>query len=590
MPPRAARARGRATGRRPGSPPAPCRTRSELQDLVGDQLERGAGAGALEEADRALGRRRRRRRVLEQRPLEVGERRVRVVGVARRQLLDPPGGEPRQVGGRALERREDEPPGLVLQRHGDVHPPGERLEQPPLRAAQVLEAVGVDRPAVPGGEIVREPARRRGRAEGRGPRARAGRALRGIAGRARRGRRRASSGSSNPASSSATAVPSASPNPANRADAPSSPSFAPDTTRRRISERCASPATGFAAAVPGRDPLEDVVERPDRSAEQCSRADEQIALDPFDVRPGRHDQDRLPVEIGEVTIEEQSHFAGVGRPGQQRQGHRPILVPRSDGSAYAAGRETGKEREKRGQSSGTGRPVPEARSGCYGLGLATAASGRAPGHARRARIAEIGFFCAAPSIGKGQAHRRALSFIHFPAALVTDENGLSCQFDPPTSRVSILKSNGTRPENGSWDSPSNAQLSTGFLVPSTRRMQVPAEMATRRRSGPGIRRLRRGRGFSSQSKQAGGARPALRRGPPGRLRQSPREHLDDRRPRRGRDRPGAARGGAAGARPRRDRPSSSTSPGSTSRSSGGGRPRTRSCTRRPRRSARRASA
>ena len=84
---------------------------------------------------------------------------MRVVGVARRQLLDPPGCEPRQVGCRTLERREGEPPGLVLQRHGDVHPPRERLEQSPLRAAQVLEAVGVDRTAVPGGELVRDPAR-----------------------------------------------------------------------------------------------------------------------------------------------------------------------------------------------------------------------------------------------------------------------------------------------------------------------------------------------------------------------------------------------------------------------------------------------
>ena len=256
------------------------------------------------------------------------------------------------------------------------------------------------------------------------------------------------------------------------------------------------------------------------------------------------------------------------------------------------GRRRNRERaRKTGAELGDGtNPSPRLRSGCYGLGLATAASGRAPGHARRARIAEICFFCAAPSIGKGQAHRRALSFVHFPAALVTDENGLSCQFDPPSSRVSSLKSNGNRPENGSWDSPSNARLSTGFLVPSTRRMQVPAEIATPRRSGPGIRRLRRGRGFSSQSKQAGGARPALRRGPPGRLRESPRGHLDDRRPRRGRDRPGAARGGAARARPRRDRRRARLLRGSTSRSSSGGRPRTRSCTRRPRRSARRASA
>ena len=329
----------------------------ELEDLVGDQLERGAGACALEQADRALGRRRRRRLILEQGPLEVGERRVRVVGIARRQLLDPPGCEPRQVGGRPLERREGEPPGLVLQRHGDVHPPRERLEQAPLCAAQVLEAVGVDRTTVPGGEVVRDPAR-------------------GVA-------------------ALKVAVPETEPVELLAIASVELGEVAVDVlglqqprfelrdgrteriaesreSRRRVelAERRTRhhPAQDQRAlrvagdrprsAVPGRDPLEDVVERPDRSAEQCARADEQVALDPFDVRPGRHDQDRLPRQIGEVAIEEQSHFAGVGRPGQQRQGHRPILVPRSDGSAYAAGRETGKEREKRAQSSGTGRTRP----------------------------------------------------------------------------------------------------------------------------------------------------------------------------------------------------------------------------------------
>src|SRR4029077_11969233 len=70
----------------------------------------------------------------------------------------PPACDPRQVGCRTLERREGEPPGLVLQRHGDIRPPRERLEQAPLGAAQVLEAVGVDRTTVPGRELARDPA------------------------------------------------------------------------------------------------------------------------------------------------------------------------------------------------------------------------------------------------------------------------------------------------------------------------------------------------------------------------------------------------------------------------------------------------
>ena len=351
---------------------------------------------------------------------------MRVVGVARRQLLDPPGCEPRQVGGRTLERGEGEPARARTERHGDVHPARRTPRAAPLRAAQVLEAVGVDRTAVPGGELVRDPAPRRSRAGGRGPRDRAGRAVaispvelgevavdvlgleqprfelrnRGAerVAESRESRRRVE-----------------------LAERRSRHHSAQDQRALRVS------GDRLRSAVPGRDPLEDVVERPDRSAEQCSRADEQIALDPFDVRPGRHDQDRLPGQIGEVTIEEQSHFAGVGRPGQQRQGHRPILVPRSDGSAYAAGRETGKEREKREQSSGTGRTRPR---GSFRL-LRTWACDR--GERSRARACLVAHESQrsasfAPRRASEKDRRIVAPFpsIHFPAALVTDENGLSC--------------------------------------------------------------------------------------------------------------------------------------------------------------------
>ncbi len=292
----------------------------ELEDLVGDQLERRAGAGAFEQADRALGRRRRRRRILEQGALEVGERRVRVVGIARRQLLDPPGCEPRQVGGRTLERREREPPGLVLQRHGDVRPPCERLEQAPLRAAQVLEAVGVDRTAVPGCELVRDPARGVAAPKVAVPETEPVELL-AIApvelGEVAVDVRRLQQPRFELRDRGAERVSESreSRRRVELAERRSRHHAAQDQRALRVA------GDRLRSAVPGGDPFEDIVERPDRSAEQCSRADEQIALDPFDVRPGRHDQDRLPRQIGEVTIEEQSHFAGVGRPGQQRQGH-----------------------------------------------------------------------------------------------------------------------------------------------------------------------------------------------------------------------------------------------------------------------------
>ena len=121
-PTRAARAPGRATGQTTRISLGSGAGRAQLEDLVGDELERRARAGALEEADRALAVGRRRRDVLEQRPLEVRQRRMRVLRVPRRQLLEPPAGEARQIGGRALERGEGRPARLVRERDRDVRP------------------------------------------------------------------------------------------------------------------------------------------------------------------------------------------------------------------------------------------------------------------------------------------------------------------------------------------------------------------------------------------------------------------------------------------------------------------------------------
>src|SRR5207237_10321419 len=86
---------------------------------------------------------------------ERRQRCVRELGLTRRQRLDPSGSEPCEVLGRLLERRGYGAAGLVRQRHGDVGPAGQRLEQRPLCARQVFESVGVDGAAVPGGEVAR---------------------------------------------------------------------------------------------------------------------------------------------------------------------------------------------------------------------------------------------------------------------------------------------------------------------------------------------------------------------------------------------------------------------------------------------------
>src|SRR5581483_6599847 len=88
----------------------------EGDELVRDELERAAAPGSLEEADGSVELRGRRRGLLEERPLEVRERRVRVLAGTRRKLLDAPVRERRQILRGARERREGHATGLVGQR------------------------------------------------------------------------------------------------------------------------------------------------------------------------------------------------------------------------------------------------------------------------------------------------------------------------------------------------------------------------------------------------------------------------------------------------------------------------------------------
>lgn len=71
--------------------------RSEVADLLRDELEGSPRACALEEADRTLERDGLRGAVREQVPLQVGERRVAVLTRPGRELLDPAGREVREI-------------------------------------------------------------------------------------------------------------------------------------------------------------------------------------------------------------------------------------------------------------------------------------------------------------------------------------------------------------------------------------------------------------------------------------------------------------------------------------------------------------
>src|SRR4029078_5456825 len=84
--------------------------------------------------------------------------------------------------------------------------------------------------------------------------------------------------------------------------------------------------------IAARDPLEEIVERADRAAEQRPRAREQLPLGAVDVRPVRHDQYGVGLERAQIALEQERHLAGVGRACEQAESHRTILVSGSDGS------------------------------------------------------------------------------------------------------------------------------------------------------------------------------------------------------------------------------------------------------------------
>ena len=235
------------------------------------------------------------------------------LAVAGRQLLDAACGERRQVVRRPAKRVECGAVRLVRERDGDLRAPGERLEQRPFGAGQVLEAVRKDRAAVPGLELrrhtlgrvaalqvavpelepielgavgpvqAREVAFEVGRLDQAGLELaeRAGERIR-EAGKARR---------------------------------------VPEPVERGRRDRGADDELPLGnghhrpagAAVAG-EPLEEIVEGADPAREECAAPREELALDPLDVRPIGHDEHRIAVERVQVALEEQRNLAGVRRP------------------------------------------------------------------------------------------------------------------------------------------------------------------------------------------------------------------------------------------------------------------------------------
>ena len=311
----------------------------QLEQLLADELERPTRTRAFEEPHGRVELRRRRWRLVEEHALEMRECRVLVLARARRQLLDVAGGERRQVVGCSLQRRERDAARLVRQRDLDIGAPGERLEQRPLGAGQILEAVREDRFAVPRIEVVREPL--------------CGAAAQQVAVEAPeavelRAVERVELSEiaveilrvEHPLLELAERLQQ-------RVCEPVRPGGAREAVQRRRLQQAAydQRPLGVAQRAPvpvlAREPPEEVVERPDRAAEQAAAACEQIALDAVDVRRVRHDQCRFVVEARQVPVEQERDFARVGRPCKEGEPHLPIVGLPPDGQASENGANSG---------------------------------------------------------------------------------------------------------------------------------------------------------------------------------------------------------------------------------------------------------
>ena len=377
----------------------------EREDLLSDQLEGRPRARGLEEAHRAVEGDDFVGPVLEERPLEVRERRMSDVGERGRQLGRRPIREASEVGGRALERGERGPCGLVRQGDVNLGAAGERLEQTPLGTGQVLEPVGVHRLAVPGLEIAREPLDRPPPDEPSIPEPEP--VELGAVGGCKAPR-------SPPNSVRLEQVPvELGERRRERLREPGEPCGASEPVQRREPDGAANEQRALrdtdqrpTFAVGVGDPLEQVVERADRAGQQRRSTAQQVALDAIDVRSVGHDEHRVAVERVQVAVEQQRHLAGVCRSNHEREPHSPIVVPVSDGSPSAAG-----SRPERASfsSAGDGR-----------LRLAPASRDRLTGHRTRTVVAEIGLFCPAARIGVAHAHDRAFAFADLFATSVAN--------------------------------------------------------------------------------------------------------------------------------------------------------------------------
>ncbi len=78
---------------------------------------------------------------------------------------------------------------------------------------------------------------------------------------------------------------------------------------------------------PRNDSLDEIVEGTHGASEQHRAAPQEVPFDPFDLTPVGNDEKRLPVERGNVTIEQAGNLAGVRRTDNQSQRHGTSCYP-----------------------------------------------------------------------------------------------------------------------------------------------------------------------------------------------------------------------------------------------------------------------
>ena len=353
---------------------------------------------------------RRRRRLAEERALEVRERGMRVLGRARRQLLDAPGrSAERSSAVRCSDANTSRPGSYGSETCTSARPASAsssahcalvRSSNPYAKTGSPCHASRSD--------WRRSAARRRSRSRSQSAEAVELAAvalveLRQVAveiGRDRAGRTRARRASAAARRRNRSCAPRRQPVQRGAADRAAHDQRALVIGRDR-------PAAGVVAD----EQLEQAVEGDDLAAEEAAVPREQVALDAIDVRRIRHDQNRLVVEDA---------------PDSARAGAR--LCPRSQarrgGTAPPSHRRAATGRVPMAAPSGFPAVSGPLEASALGLGArpAAAAGGGAARHLPGALVAEIGHLRAAAGVGIRHAQRRTLGLVDLLAAVVTDEH------------------------------------------------------------------------------------------------------------------------------------------------------------------------